>query len=452
MTRQTYDVIVIGSGPAGGIIARRLGEAGLDVAVVEKNGWGGVCPLRGCEPKKTLADMTHEVLRVRDMAGHGVAGNLRVDWASLMRFKHSVIDPISDKVFDSFHGRGVTTVHGEARFTGPDTVEVEGLGTLSARHIVVAAGAVPRKLDIPGEELLMTSDEFLDMETLPESMLFIGGGFISFEFACIAAAAGARATILHRSRRVLKGVDENLGRKLVQAMQDQGVAVHTDHPVKAVKPFEDGVRVFVAGPDDVEMEFVAAAAVSGAGRVPDLGGLDLDKAGVSSGPHGIEVDEHLRSVSNPKVYGAGDCVEPGHPLTSVAALQGDTVVRNILKEGTARSNLSGTAGAVFTHPVLACAGLLVEQASEQGYDFKIYEGDAAKWSEHNRIGMTHAGYRILVERGSGRILGAHYLGAHAEEVVNIFGLAIRHGLTREDLLAQPWAYPSFGYTVRYMLG
>ncbi|HKI81891.1 MAG TPA: FAD-dependent oxidoreductase, partial [Pseudodesulfovibrio sp.] len=87
MTRQTYDVIVIGSGPAGGIIARRLGEAGLDVAVVEKNGWGGVCPLRGCEPKKTLADMTHEVLRVRDMVGHGVAGNLRVDWASLMRFK-----------------------------------------------------------------------------------------------------------------------------------------------------------------------------------------------------------------------------------------------------------------------------------------------------------------------------------------------------------------------------
>ncbi|EGB14377.1 FAD-dependent pyridine nucleotide-disulfide oxidoreductase [Pseudodesulfovibrio mercurii] len=452
MTRQTFDVIVIGSGPAGGIVARRLGDAGLDVAVVEKDGWGGVCPLRGCEPKKTLADMAHEVVRVRDMAAHGVAGTVRVDWSALMRYKHSVIDPIAGRVFDSFHGRGITTFHGRARFTGPDTVEVDDLGPLTARHIVVAAGAVTRPLGIPGEELLLTSDQFLDLETLPESMLFIGGGFISFEFACIAAAAGARATILHRSGRVLRGFDEHLGHKLIRAMQDQGIAVHVDHPVKAVMPFDDGVRVVVNGPDDVEMEFVAAAAVTGAGRVPDLDGLGLDKAGVDSGPHGIRVDEYMRSPTNPVVYAAGDCAEPGHSLTPVAALQADTVVRNILEEGSARSDLRGTAGAVFTHPVLACAGLLEEQAREQGYDFKVYEGDAAKWAEHARLGMTHAGYRILVERSTGRILGAHYLGAHAEEVANIFGLAIRYNLTREDLLAQPWAYPSFGYAVRYMLG
>jgi glutathione reductase (NADPH) len=452
VTKQTYDVIVIGSGPAGGIVARKLGDAGLDVAVVEKDGWGGACPLRGCEPKKTLADTAHEILRVREKAAHGVIGNVRVDWPSLMSFKHSVIDPISGMVFDSFHGRGVTTVHGEARFSGPDSVEVEGLGKLSARHIVVATGAAPRKLGIPGEELLLTSDQFLDLETLPESMLFIGGGFISFEFACIAAAAGVKATILHRSRRVLKGFDDVLSRKLIKAMRDQGVAVHVDHPVKAVEPFEDGVRVIVSGPDDVEMSFVAASAVSGAGRVPDLEGLDLDKADVETVRGGIVVDEYMRSPSNPLVYAAGDCVEPGHPLTPVAALQAETVVGNILKEGSVKSDLSGTAGAVFTHPTLACAGLLEEQAREQGLDFKVYEGDAAKWSEHQRLGMDHAGYRVLVERGTGRILGAHYLGAHAEEVANIFGMAIRHGLTREDLLAQPWAYPSFGYAVRYMLG
>jgi len=452
VTRQKYDVIVIGSGPAGGTAARKLASVGLDVAVVEKDGWGGVCPLRGCEPKKTLADVTHEIIRVRDLAPHGVAGNVRVDWASLMRYKHSAIDPISGRVFDSFHGRGITTIRGAARFTGPDTLEVDDLGPLTAGHIVVAVGAVPRKLGIPGEERLLTSDQFLDLDPLPESMLFIGGGFVSFEFACIAAAAGARSTILHRSHRVLKGFDENLGRKLVKAMRNQGIAVHTEHPVRAVEPFEDGVRVIVAGPDDVEMEFVAAAAVSGAGRVPDLDGLNLEAAGVETGPRGIKVDEYMRSVSNPRVWGAGDCAEPGHPLTPVAALQADTVARNILEEGSARSDLSGTAGAVFTHPVLACAGLLEEQARERGYDFKVYEGDAAKWPEHQRIGMAHAGYRILVERGTGRILGAHYLGAHAEEVVNVFGLAIRHNLTREDLLAQPWSYPSFGYAVRYMLG
>ena len=452
VSSKTYDVIVIGSGPAGGIVARQCADAGLTVAVAERDGWGGVCPLRGCEPKKTLADMAHEVVRVRDMAAHGVAGDVHVDWRALMRFKHSVIDPISDKVLHSFTRRGVDILDGEASFAGPDAVAVEGHGTFTARNIVVATGAVPRSLGIPGEELLLTSDRFLDLEDLPESLLFIGGGFISFEFACIAAAAGARATILHRSRRVLKGFDESLSEKLVQAMEAQGVAVHVDHPVKAVEPFEGGVRVLASGPDGVDMEFVAAAAVSGAGRVPDLDGLNLDAAGVRFDRRGIAVDETLRSLSNPNVFAAGDCAEPGHPLTPVAVLQAATVVRNILEPGSARSDLSGTAGAVFTHPVLACAGLLEEQAREKRLDFKVYEGDAARWSEHERLGMAHAGYRVLVENSTGRILGAHYLGAHAEEVVNIFGLAIRHGLTREDLLAQPWAYPSFGYTLRYMLG
>ncbi|MGE4192851.1 MAG: NAD(P)/FAD-dependent oxidoreductase [Pseudodesulfovibrio sp.] len=450
--KRKFDVIVIGSGPAGGIVARKCAEAGLSVAVVERNGWGGVCPLRGCEPKKILADTAHAVVRARDMAAHGVTGDVGLDWPALMRFKHSSIDPISDAVFRSFERRGAATFHGAARFTGPDTLEVEGHGSIGADHIVVAAGAVPRRLDVPGEELLLTSDDFLDLDPLPESLIFIGGGFISFEFAGVAAAAGARATILHRSGRVLKGFDESLSRKLVLAMEAQDVAVHTDLPVRAVERHGDGVLVRCADADGGERTFVASAVVEGAGRVPDLDGLALDRAGVQAGPHGIEVDANLRSISNLRVFAAGDCAATGLPLTPVAALQADAVVRTLTGKGPATADLTGTGSVVFTHPPLSAVGRLEEQAREQGFEFDIFKGDAAGWAEHERLGLSHAGYRVLVERGTDRILGAHYLGQHAEEIANIFGLAIRHNLTRADLLAHPWAYPSFGYTVRYMLG
>lgn len=447
-----FDVMVIGSGPAGGIVARQCADAGLSVAVVERNGWGGTCPLRGCEPKKTLADAAHSVTRARDLAAHGVAGDVRLDWPALMRFKRSAIDPIPDAVLDSFERRGVTALRGEARFAGPDAVEVDGHGLISADHIVVAVGAVPRRLKTEGEALLLTSDDFLDLDPLPESLIFIGGGFISFEFAGVAAAAGARATILHRSERVLKGFDESLSRKLIRAMEDQGVAVHTNHPVTGVERHGDGVLVRCRDAGGEDRKFVASAVVEGAGRMPALDGLALDRAGVQAGPRGIEVDENLRSVSNPRVFAAGDCAAPGLHLTPVAALQAAAVARTLIGRGPATADLTGSASVVFTHPPLSSVGLLVEQARERGREFDVFEGDAAGWAEHERLGLSHAGYRVLVERGTDRILGAHYLGQHAEEVANIFGLAIRHGLTRADLLAHPWAYPSFGYTLRYMLG
>lgn len=450
MKIEQHDVIVLGSGPAGGGVARMCHEAGLDVVIVEEDGWGGVCPLRGCEPKKILVDAAHTVSRSRDITGQGLTGSVSINWQELMRYKRAMTDPISDAVKQSLGKSGVKTVSGQARFVGDGQVEVAGHETLfEGKHVVIAVGARPRPLDVVGAELLLTSRQFLELDEMPESVVFIGGGFISFEFACVAAAAGSDVTIVHRSDRVLKGFDLDLSRSLTEAVEDQGVTVHLDRPVLGVERTKSGISVRTRS-EDGEEQFAAQMGIVGAGRIPNTDKLNLEAAGVEFSSHGVVVNDFMQSVSNPRIFAAGDCAEAGMPLTPLAALQARTVARNVIDGLSAKSDLRGAASAVFTHPPLMRVGMLEEEAEGRGIDVIIHSGDAASWPEHKRLGLEHAGYKILEERSSGRIIGAHYLGQHAEEVANIFGLAIRHGLTRDDLMAQPWAYPSFGYALRYM--
>lgn len=450
MKKEHYDVVVIGSGAAGGGVARKCNDAGLRVAVVEKNGWGGVCPLKGCEPKKIFADAAHAVTRVRSMGEQGVVGDTRLDWAKLWQYKHASTEPISDAVHDSLEKSGITVISGDARFDDNGDVEVPGYGVMQADHIVIAVGASPKIPEIPGKELLATSDDFLNLETMPESIVFIGGGFISFEFASVAAAAGVEVTILHRGNRVLKAFDSDLTERLIKAMESHGVKVLLNHPVSEVKQTKSGVSIVSESTGNGPEQLATSLAVVAVGRTPNVESLNLEAVGVEKSSDGIKVNERLQCIANPSIHAAGDCAERGDALTPVAALQAETIAANIINSTNEESDLRGTGMTVFTDPPLMAVGLLEEEARESGQAFTVFSGDAAKWSEHKRIGVEHAEYKVLVDKQTDRILGAHYLGQHAEEVANIFGLAVRHGLTRKDLLAHPWAYPSFGYALRYM--
>jgi glutathione reductase (NADPH) len=452
MSERNYDVVVIGAGAAGNIVATTCKEAGRDVAVVERDGWGGVCPLRGCEPKKTLADVAHAANRVRDLQGKGLKGDVHIDWPDLMRVKRSFTDDISDRVHTYLDKKNIDTLPGEARFDASGILHVSGHGPVRGRQYVIAVGARPRQLDIPGSELLLTSDAFLELDTMPDSLLFIGGGFIALEFACIAAAAGARVTVLHRSEQLLKGFDPDCVGELLLAMEKRGVEIITEHLPVSVEQEADTLTVVARqAKNGTEKRFAAKLAVLGAGRVPNTDTLGLEHIGVKTNTHGVVVDEYMRSVSNQAVFAAGDCAEYGMALTPVAALQAEVVAHNIIHGVSRRCDLSATGTTVFTDPPLSRVGLLEKEAQRLGVDCVVHSGNAAKWSEHKRLGIDHAWYKILEERDTGRILGAHYLGQHAEEIANILGLAVRHKLTRADLLAHPWAYPSFGYALRYML-
>src|SRR5262249_41989116 len=217
---------VCGRGPgAAPPVASRCGGGGGGVAVVAPRPFGGPCALRGCVPKKILVRAAEAVQAARDLADKGVpAGSLTIDWPSLMRFKHSLVDPTTQRTEQTWAKMGIEQFHGRARFVGATTLAV-GADQLTGRHVVLAAGAIPAPLSFPGADRLITSEQFLNLDVLPPRMLFVGGGYIAFEFAHVAARAGVEVTILHRGARPLEAFDPDLVDLLVRRTRELGIRV-----------------------------------------------------------------------------------------------------------------------------------------------------------------------------------------------------------------------------------
>ncbi len=425
--------------------ARELAAAGWSVAVAERGPMGGTCPLRGCEPKKTLVDGAEAVDRVRRLSGKGPSGDLRLDWPDAVRFVKTFTEPVPEAVERSLKKASITALHGSARFVDPETMQV-GEERINARRFILAVGAKPRPLDIPGEELILDGHELMAMDRLPSPLCFIGAGYVSFELAYVTAVAGAQVEILHRSRQPLKDFDPDLASLLMEDFAEHGVKLRTDSPVRSVRQV-GGELAVLAGDAEVRCQ----AVVHGAGRIPDIDGLDLPAGEVDVVRGGVAVNEYMRSPSNERVYAAGDATEVGQPLTPTAVLQAQAVAANILEGDVEAVSHKGTPSALFTVPRLARAGMLESEAREQGLPFKRacqQTGDSAFF---RRVGEKRAGYKILVHAETGEILGAHLLGFQSEEAVNLFAMAIRAGLGVEAMRSMVWAYPSRGYRIRHML-
>ena len=438
------DVLVIGTGAAAQNVVSRCAAVGLSVTVVDRLPYGGTCARRGCNPKKVLLAAAEAVARGEMLKGAGLRDGVAIDWPALMARKRSFIEPVAERIEAWLGGAGAQTLHGEARVVGADEVEVGGR-RLKAEHIVVATGARPMALGIEGEDLVTISDDFLELDDLPPRVAFIGGGYISFEFAGLARRAGAAVTIVHRSARVLKGFDAEIAAALVARYRELGIRVFTDAPVtRVLREGQAFVVESVAGP------IVADLVVHGAGRVADVDRLGLENAGVEFGRHGVLVDDHLRSVSNPRFWAAGDAAALGAPLTPIASRQGSIVAAGILGEEASFDDRA-TPSVVFSDPPLAAVGMAAEEAALRGAEVTVRYSDMSAWFTQRRVGQTHAGAKVISDAASGRVLGAHLLGVNAEELINVFALAVRHGLTVSDLRAVEWAYPTAGSDIPSMV-
>jgi glutathione reductase (NADPH) len=447
---KTFDVIVIGTGAAGTTVVSACRSAGREVAVADSRPYGGTCALRGCDPKKVLVGAAEAIDAYRRLEKKRIfSESVQLEWPALMRFKRTFTEGVSESREQGYRKAGAETFHGRACFTGAGSLRC-GEHLLKGRNIVVASGARPAWLGIGGEELLTTSEQFLQLEKLPARVLFVGGGYISFEFAHIAARAGAKVTILHRGSLPLRGFDPGLVRQLVRASEEIGIDVRLDTQVDGIETSGGGLAVFSSA-GGIQRRFDTDIAVHGAGRVPELEGLDLDRAGVEHDEKGITVNEYLQSVSNPSVYAAGDAAAAGRPLTPAATAEGKLVAHNILNEERRKFDAEPTPTVVFTVPPLASVGLLEEQAREKGLKFMVNAGDTSGWYTSRRQGITHSGYKLLIEEGSGLVLGAHVLGSHAEEVINIFALAMRFGIRASDLGDIIYTYPTTSSDIRYMV-
>lgn len=450
MPMDRFDLVVIGTGTAAQVAAGRVRRAGSSVAVIDHRPFGGTCALRGCDPKKMLVSGAEAVDLARRMQAAGVEGELHIDWKKLIAVKRSFTDPVPKKRERSFVDQGIDAFHGTARFAGPDTLTVEGR-SLKAKHILIASGACPVPLEFPGAEHAIASDAFMELEQLPRRIVMVGGGYIAAEFSHIAARAGARVTVVQRGDHMLSKFDPDLVGLLMLKSRQIGIDVRTGNTVTAIEQSEQhGYRVRMRGAEG-ESIVVADLVVHAAGRMPDIADLNLPAAGIAVEHGKLKLNEFLQSVSNPLVYAAGDAASKGPPLTPVSSHDAKVVATNMLEGNHRRPDYRGVPSVAFTLPPIAAVGLSEIAARQSCPGLRVNLANVSDWYTARRVGESVYAYKTLIDGDGGRILGAHLVGPHADEVINLFGLAIRHGLTADDLKSTMFAYPTGASDIGYML-
>ena len=446
---DNFDLVVIGTGTAAQVASARLRKVGRSVAVIDSLPFGGTCALRGCDPKKMLLSGAELIDAAQRMRLHGVTGQVQMDWKELVAFKRTFTDPVPLKRQRSFEEQGIRTFHGAARFVAPDAIQVNGQN-LRGRHILIASGARPVQLTFPGSEHLTTSDAFMELERLPERIVMVGGGYIAAEFSHIAANAGAKVTVFQRGDRILPAFDPDLVSWLMAKFQSIGVDVRTGTEVTSIERSRVGYTVHATTVDGVT-SVDADLIVHAAGRVPALEDLDLSAGNVETDQGRLRLNEFLQSSSNPAVYAAGDAAGMGPPLTPVSSHEGKIVARNMINGNREVPDYRGVPSVAFTLPPIASVGLSEEAALQSGVKVRMKSAFEPTWFTARRVGESIYGYKTIIEEDNGRILGAHLVGTHVDEIINIFGLAIRHGLTARDLKDAIFAYPTGASDIGYML-
>ena len=449
MERQ-YDLVVVGTGVTSAV-ASRCREAGWSVAVVDSHPFGGTCALRGCVPKKILVSAAAAVQAARDLADKGVpAGSLTIDWPSLMRFKRSLVDPTTQRTEQAWAKMGIEQFHGRARFVSATTLAV-GADQLTGRHVVLAAGAVPAPLSFPGADRLITSEQFLNLDLLPARMVFVGGGYIAFEFAHVAARAGVEVTIVHRGARPLDAFDPDLVDLLVRRTRELGIRVELRHRgPRGRDPCRSDHRAGSSGWTGASLRDRHGGARGGSGAGPRRsrsrpGGRQARPAGWCRGERVSAVRVQPRRLRRRR---------RGHEWTGAHAKADHdaAVLATNLLEGNKRTvRYDGFASAVFSVPPLASAGLTEAAARAAGRQFRTHWQDTSSWFNTQRVGETVSAFKVLIDEGTDRVIGAHLLGPHADETINLFALAIRLGIPASELRQVLFAYPTFGSDVRFML-
>ncbi len=449
MSTEKFDVVILGGGNAGIGVTGPVRRAGLSVAMIEQRDLGGTCPNRGCTPKKVLVAAGHALHEIERAAIHHiVVGKPKLDWAALIDREKTMIKDIPANLARAMARRNVEVIDGQAAFAAPHIIRV-GDRLLEAGHIVIATGSKPRPLPVPGAELMITSEQMLSERHRPASVVFIGGGVISLEFGHVYARAGTEVSILEALPQLLPAMDADAVARLAADSERIGIRIRTGVSVKRIEAANDGLRVIFVH-DGKEHALDAERVVNGAGRVANIDTLDLDKGNVAHSNGRLSLDRHLRSTSNLNVFACGDAVPTSPQLSPIATYEGDIVGRNIVEGAKYSPDYAGLATSVYTVPALAAVGLTEAAARERQSPIDVHVNDMHDWFSARTYAETVAWSKIIVDRTSDLILGAHFVGHAGEELVNIFGLAIKFGITASQLKDNVYAYPTFASDIKNM--
>ena len=450
---DAYDVVIVGSGTGGQTAAFHLNEKGLKVAVVEMaDRPGGTCALAGCQPKKWFYEATEAIARSRHLEGKGIVAASEGNWAQVLEQKRRFTSDVPEETIKSLQKAGIEFMAGTATFLDNETLSVDGK-RIQAKFFVLATGAKPMELPIEGMEHVITSDQFLELNALPPSILFIGGGFISFEFAHFAARLGSaeqRLVILEVSDRPLGEFDAEMVELLVEASKTEGIEIRSSVEIRVIEKHSKGFLIRTAQGDRFETDLV----VHGAGRVPDLDTPGLKTAGVEYSKRGIKVDQAMRT-SNRHIFAVGDCAATIQ-LARVADKEAHVAAKNILAEfdlgRKATMDYRAVPAILFTYPQYGMVGQTEDSLKQDGQSYQKSFAKDLIWPTYKRVGLKHAAYKLLTDSNN-QFLGAHILSDSTSGLINTIKQAMLNKTTVDELYQQTIVspYPTRESDLSYML-
>ncbi|MEL6479166.1 MAG: glutathione-disulfide reductase [Pseudomonadota bacterium] len=427
MSEFDYDLFVIGGGSGGVRAARMSAEFGAKVGLAEEFRYGGTCVIRGCVPKKLLVYASSFREMFEDSRGFGWSEvHPSFDWATMRGHKEAEITRLEGIYETNLQKAGVETFRSRAVVTSPHSVRLADGTEFKTKHILIATGGHPFIPETPGMELAVTSNEIFDIETLPERVVIAGGGYIASEFAGIFNGLGAETTQIYRGGAILRGFDEDLRSHVSDAMVARGIDLHLNKEISAI----------TGKPGDMQVSFTdgssrqAGVVMFATGRKPNTKGLGLEEIGVDLGKKGeVKVDGYSQS-SVPSIYAVGD-VTDRMALTPVAIREGAAFAETVFNGNPTMPDHSMVATAVFTQPEIGTVGLSEEQAREEGA-VEVYKSAFRPMMNILAGRDEKMLMKLIVAKDSRKVRGVHIVGHGAGEMIQMAGIAVKMGATKED--------------------
>lgn len=437
MTRYDYDLITIGGG-SGGVRASRMSAVhGARVALIESGPLGGTCVNVGCVPKKLFSYAAHAASDFADARGFGwsVAG-AQFDWKTLLANKDREIARLNGIYAKVLQDAGVQVIAGHARVVDAHTVAI-GDRTLTAAHLLIATGGRAVKPAIPGAELGITSDQAFHLQALPRRAVLVGGGYIAVEFASIFNGLGVATTLVHRGAQLLRGFDEDLGRVLAEELVLHGITLMLNESPIGLERNSGGLQVRLGSGRSIDTDLVMFAT----GRLPNVSELGLEPVGVRLAQNGaVQVDDFYCS-SIPSIHAIGDVIDRVQ-LTPVAIAEGMALARTLFKGDPVKLDYANIPTAVFSHPHIGSVGLTEAQARESHDAVDIYRTRFRPLKATLSGSAERVFMKLVVARDSGRVLGAHMVGAEAGEIIQGLAVALNCGATKAQFDATLGIHPT----------
>ncbi len=438
----TYDFVVIGGGSGGLAASKRAAHYGARVALIEQEHLGGTCVNRGCVPKKLMVYAADAPCQIELAQDYGWQIPLSAfDWEHFKHLRDLEIERLREVYDMSLSNAGVRRLTGSARLVDSHTIQVKG-DRITADKILIAVGSKPILPDIPGIEHAITSRELFDLPKIPQHIAIIGGGYVGVEFASIMYGFGCEVSILNREGCILTDFDDDITQLLRSRLQTRGILSFCNTTATAIEQKDGQLMLSLSG--DRSEPLMADVVLCAAGRLPNLDGLELDRANVEYSKTAIEVDDYS-CTSQPNIYAIGDCT--GRlPLTPVAIAEGRAAADTIFGKKARKIDYDSVPTAVFSRPEIAAVGMTEAKAREHFGDDEVTcdrtEFRPLMYSFTN--GSLKTTIKYVSHKTTDQVVGLHILGEHAAEMIQGMALAIKRGITRVEIAETIGIHPTSG--------